>query len=547
MITRRNLLKISAAAGAGLLAACAEDLWRPDRTERDEGPSLDKFVDALPIPRTIPASSAAVLEIVMSEFRQQLHRDLPATVVWGYDGTYPGPTIEARTNEPINVRWVNRLPLRHHLPVDRCMHGPHGYDDKPRHPQPRAVVHLHGGHVPPESDGYPEATLLPGQEVTYPYPNVQNPATLWYHDHALGITRLNVYMGLAGMYLLRDPLESKLNLPQGPYEIPLVIQDRSFNGDGALEYPEEWEEEFFGATVLVNGKVWPYLNVNPRKYRFRILNGSNSRTYTLALDSDQPFYQIGTDAGFLPEPVELRELTLTAGERADVIVDFSKNRRGEVHLVNSAPAPFPGPPGEGVVREVMQFRVRGSAGDESALPARLAALSRLPEESAVKFRQFNLDMVDESPKCTEPGFRWLINRLGWDNITEYPELGTTEIWSFFNLSPDVHPIHLHLVHFQILDRQRLQSDPARARFFLPATVPGTKPVGPEPHEAGWKDTFRSMPGEVTRIIARFADFAGRYPYHCHILEHEDHEMMRQFEVIKRTGSTVTSRLAKNQR
>jgi spore coat protein A len=188
--------------------------------------------------------------------------------------------------------------------------------------------------------------------------------------------------------------------------------------------------------------------------------------------------------------------------------------------------------GKGVIREVMQFRVRGAAGDESALPGRLEAVSRLPEESAVRFRPFNLDMVDENPKCTEPGFRWLINRLGWDDITEYPELGTTEIWSFSNLSPDVHPIHLHLVHFQILDRQKLQPDAARKGFFLPAVSPGTQPVGPEPNEAGWKDTFRSMPGEVTRIIARFTDFAGKYPYHCHILEHEDHEMMRQFEVVR---------------
>jgi spore coat protein A len=213
-------------------------------------------------------------------------------------------------------------------------------------------------------------------------------------------------------------------------------------------------------------------------------------------------------------------------------VDFSK-RTGEVHLINSAPAPFPGTAGKGVIREIMQFRVRGPGGDDSSLPARLETFTRMREESEVQFRQFNLDMVDENPKCTEPGFRWLINGLGWDDITEYPELDTTEVWSFFNLSPDVHPIHLHLVQFQILDRQKLQPDPARSGFFLPLTLPKTQPVAPAPNEAGWKDTFRSMPGEVTRIIARFADFAGKYPYHCHILEHEDHEMMRQFQVVKR--------------
>ena len=180
----------------------------------------------------------------------------------------------------------------------------------------------------------------------------------------------------------------------------------------------------------------------------------------------------------------------------------------------------------------MQFRIRGSTGDDSVLPSRLEALPRLREDAAAKFRQFNLEMVDENPKCTEPGFRWLINRLGWDDITEYPELGSTEVWSFFNLSPDVHPIHLHLVQFQILDRQKLQPDPAQPGSFLALTLPGTQRGAPEPNEAGWKDTFRSMPGEVTRIIARFADFVGKYPYHCHILEHEDHEMMRQFQVVK---------------
>jgi spore coat protein A len=522
---------MGAAAGGGLIASCGAPLRSRSITAPDEGQSLQKFVEPLAIPRTIRGNGAAPLEIVMSEFRQQLHRDLGSTLVWGYDGVYPGPTIEARRNEPMTVNWVNRLPGRHRLRVDRCLHGPHGYEEKESHPRPRAVVHLHGGHVPPQSDGYPEATLLPGDAAAYLYPNVQNSSTLWYHDHALGITRLNVYMGLAGLYVIRDRSEITLNLPQGRYEIPLVIQDRSFSKDSSLGYPNAWEEEFFGAAVLVNGKVWPYLNVEPRKYRFRILNGSNSRTYSLALDSGQSFYQIGTDGGLLEKPVEVKQITLTAGERADVIVDFSK-RRGEVQLVNSAPAPFPGDPEKGVIRDIMQFRVTGSSVDDSSLPAKLAQVPRLREERAVNFRSFNLDMVEENPKCTEPGFRWLINGLGWDDITEYPELGSIEVWSFFNLSPDVHPIHLHLVQFQILDHQKLLPDPKRENSFLPATVPGSKPEAARANESGWKDTFRSMPGEVTRIIATFDSFTGKYPYHCHILEHEDHEMMRQFEVVR---------------
>lgn len=515
------------------MGSCAGGRWPFEVEERgkDEGGSLSKFVQPLTIPEVLRPNPGATLEMVMGETRQLLHGDLGPTPVWGYNGGYAGPTIEVQRNQPIRVRWLNRLPASHRLQVDHCLHGPHAYRERRTHPQPRAVVHLHGAHVAPENDGYPESTLLPGEMVTYEYANAQNPATLWYHDHALGITRLNVYMGLAGLYLIRDGSEAKLNLPRGPFEVPLLIQDRSFAANGSFKYPERWEEEFFGAAILVNGRVWPYLEVRPRKYRLRIVNGSNARTYTLALDSGQSFYQIGTDGGLLPEPVEVNQLTLTAGERADVIVDFAK-RTGEVHLLNSAPAPFPGTAEKGVIREIMQFRVRGPAGDDSELPTGLQALPRLRIESAATFRQFALDMVDENPKCTEPGFRWLINGLGWDGITEYPELGSTEVWSFSNLSPDVHPIHLHLVHFQILDHQELLPNPKRDHFFLPDTVPGSTPTAPAPNESGWKDTFRSMPGTVTRIIAKFDGFTGKYPYHCHILEHEDHEMMRQFQVVE---------------
>jgi spore coat protein A len=530
MITRRGILRAGLVAGAGVLLPLGCAGRRPE-----EGATLERFRDALPVPRALdPVGRIGGItryRVPMTQFRQQLHSELPPTTLWGYGGTYPGPTIEAQRGERIAVTWMNRLPPGHHLPVDPCLHGPHGYDDRdaPR-PKPRAVVHLHGGHVPPESDGYPEATLLPGQDVTYEYPNRQRAATLWYHDHALGITRLNVYMGLAGAYLIREPVERDLNLPRGEFEVPLLIQDRSFEEDGSLDYPKRWEEEFFGETILVNGRVWPYLEVKPRRYRFRIFNGSNSRTLQLALDSGQPFYQIGTDGGLLPAPVEVREITLAPAERADAIVDFSR-RAGELTLTNRAPAPFPGTPGKGVIREVMQFRVRGSAAEDSSLPARLEPLASLPEETTAPSRDFILDMVHEDPRCTKPGFRWRINGLGWDDITEYPRLATAEIWRFYNLSADLHPMHLHLVHFRILDRQALLPDPAREGFFLRRTDPASVPVPPDPSEAGWKDTFRSNPGEVTRIIARFEDFTGRYPYHCHILELEDHEMMRQFEVV----------------
>jgi spore coat protein A len=490
---------------------------------------LTPFVDPLPVPAAAqPISGSpggvATYSMRIQEFQQKLHRDLPPTTVWGFNGGYPGATIEASTGAPVTVEWENDLRnslgflrTEHYLPVDTCLMGPdeHGA-------APRVVFHLHGGHVPPAADGYPEATLLPGEGATYVYPNNQLPGTLWYHDHALGITRLNVYMGLAGFYLLRDSFENALNLPRGEFEIPLAIQDRTFRGDGSLEYPAQWTDHFHGDTILVNGKVWPYLNVRQGKYRFRALNGSTSRTYTLALShAGMQFFQIGTEGGLLPAPVPLSTVTLGPGERADLVVDFEGIPVGtEILLTNSAPIMFPGSPGEGVIPNVMKFIVTSQGGDTDPLPASLRPVPAIPEEEAVQHRQFELRKMENS--CT--GSMWSINGLGWHDITEFPEIGTTEVWSFINRSGVSHPMHMHLVMFQVLDRQ-------------PFTVvdgvitPAGQRVPPPPQEAGWKDTVMVHPSEILRVIARFEDYTGRYAYHCHILEHEDHEMMRQFQAI----------------
>ncbi|MCI0632982.1 MAG: multicopper oxidase domain-containing protein, partial [Actinobacteria bacterium] len=497
---------------------------------------LDPFVDALPLPAVAqPVSGtpggAASYSLAMREIQQQLHRDLSPTTVWGFgDGptgaTYPGPTIEAAANQPVTVMWQNdlrdvstgQLRTQHYLPVDTCMDG--AVDASPR-----AVLHLHGAHVQSAYDGYPEATLLPNQQAVYEYPNGQLPSTLWYHDHALGITRLNVMMGLAGFYLLRDPVEQGLGLPSGEFEIPLAIQDRTFNPDGSLQYPEMWHEHFFGDTILVNGKVWPYLNVKQGKYRFRVLDGSNSRTYRLVLSTGAPFHVIGMEGGLLPAPVLVNEITLGPGERADVVIDFAPYAPGtEILLVNSAPAPFPGVPGVGVIPDVMKFVVTSQPGHTAALPASLRALETLQESDAVVTRDFELRKTSEP--CA--GSMWQINGLGWDDVTEYPELGTTEIWRFINRSGVTHPMHMHLVMFQVLDRQAFEEIGGNI-------VPIGSPVPPPPHEAGWKDTVQVGPNEILRVIARFEDFTGRFAYHCHILEHEDHEMMRQFEAVTTCG------------
>jgi spore coat protein A, manganese oxidase len=423
----------------------------------------------------------------------------------------------------VTVKWINdlrdtsgALRTNHYLAVDTCLHGPDMEGAKPR-----TVVHLHGGKVAQKDDGYPEETFLPGESRTNFYPNNQPAATIWFHDHALGITRLNVYMGLAGLYLIRDAAENALGLPAGAYEIPLVIQDRKFRADGSLVYPATWDEHFFGDTIIVNGKVWPYLIVNQGKYRFRIVDGSTSRAYTLALSSGGTIYQIGSDGGMLPAPVPLSELTLLPGERADVIIDFASYTNGaEVLLTNGAPAPFPGSPGAGVIPYVMKFIVTNIIGHTAPLPATLRSIGRLYETNAFTQREFILKKSADA--CT--GAKWLINDLSWDDITEFPVLGTTEVWSFINRSGVAHPMHLHLVLMQILDRQPFL-------FTNDMVVPTAARVPPTPNEAGWKDTVRANPSEITRVIMRFDGFAGRYPYHCHIIEHEDHEMMRQFEVV----------------
>jgi spore coat protein A len=490
---------------------------------------LTPFVDPLPLPAVATPTSGtsggvATYDIEMQEILQQLHQNLPPTRLWGYDGLYPGPTIEASVGQQVTVNWINdlrdstgALRTEHYLPVDLCMHGP-----DTEGPTPRTVVHLHGGHVPPESDGYPEDTFLPGNQATYVYENNQLPATLWYHDHALGITRLNVMMGLAGAYLLRDDFENALNLPANEFEIPLVIQDRSFNPDGTLSYPATWQDHFFGDKIVVNGKVWPFLNVQRGKYRFRLFNGSNSRAYTLTLSTGDPFNVIGTDGGLLTTPVVKDTLTMTPGERIDVVVDFeSYSPNTEIILQNSAPAPFPGTPGVGVIPEIMKFIVQGGGGGfTDPLPDTLRVVTPLPDTMAVMTREFVLKK--QSDPCA--GSIWTINGLGWTDITEYPVLGDTEIWEFVNDSGVAHPMHMHLVMFQVLNRQPFitQAD---------SIVPVGDPIPPDPSEAGWKDTAPVYPGEILRVIARFEGYTGLYAYHCHILEHEDHEMMRQFQVV----------------
>jgi len=559
-LNRRDLLRLGAMAGAGCLFFPKKFLLA------QASPHLTPFVDRLPIPPVLP--HASFYEIPMKQFRQKLHRDLPSTTLWGYNGLYVGPTFENRTGSPISVKWENNLPVRHLLPIDHTLHGAEA-----SLPDVRTVVHLHGLKVLGDSDGYPEAWFTNGYAQTgphfsnkvYHYPNDQAAMMLWYHDHSLGTTRLNVFAGLAGMYFVRDSVEDGLAIPKGQYEVPLMFQDRFFNPDGSLLYPVQdptvappippvWIPEFFGDTGLVNGKVWPHLEVEPRKYRFRMLNACNARFLHLTLvdshDSQRqlPFFQIGSDQGFLPAPVQLQDLLMGPAERFDIVVDFRGQSGRSFTLMNDAPAPFPGG-GAPDLPKFIQFRVTLPLSHaDQPLPSHLAPVPLLSASHADNTRQLLLSEADD-PTTGDP----IVGQLGtvsdgslfWkDPVTENPRFNSTEVWELYNVTTDAHPIHVHLVRFQILNRQRfdlnLFQSTGEIRFIEP-------PQAPDPNERpAWKDVVKAFPGDpdngignVTRIIQKFELPNGLtlshgqqqlYVWHCHILEHEDNDIMRPYTV-----------------
>ena len=618
------------------------------------GNAIPKYQDPLPTFAGNRVDGTKNLTVTMEEFQQQvLPAGFPATTVWGYGITeagnptpfgplYPAYTIEAQRGVPTNVTYVNNLVnpvLQQYLTVDQTLHwaNPIGAVGDPlvdpyTGPVP-AVTHLHGGEVPSAFDGGPDAWFTPGLAQTgpgfvtdtYTYPNTQEAATLWFHDHALGTTRINVYAGLAGFYLLRDSLNEPGNLPGGNQEVEIVIQDRMFDINGQWLFPDApvlnpehpfWQPEFLGDAIVVNGKTWPYLDVEPRRYRFRLLNGSNARFYELSLPRGLTFWQIGTDGGLLDGPVELNKLLLAPGERADVIVDFAKVKPGtKLIMTNTARAPFPqgATPDPQTVGQIVQFRVGLPTGgpDTSYDPATAVPGSLRPANPIVvldpavtavqpdRVRQLTLNEVMGAGGPLEV----LLNNTKWDGTmsglpapgtTEMPRVGSTEVWEIINLTADAHPIHLHLVQFQLLSRQGFQTSKYLRAYgaafaggvYNPAAGPpgvyGTpnadgavggnpavgpflqrKPMPPAANEMGWKDTVIMYPGEVTRIVVRWAPqdvlvnsvsagvnkfsfdpTAGQtvvddgfgypggpgYVWHCHIIDHEDNEMMRPYTV-----------------
>lgn len=448
---RRDFLKLCAASVPALVFGSSVEADEPTAVSQPSyrlPAAVDRYIDPLPVPQRLMAQHTrkdkVEYRVRMLEFKRQMHSQLPPTRLWGFEGHYPGPTIEAFRGTETVIDWENHLPMQHIFAIDPHLHGA-----MPPAPAVRTVPHLHGSRTGSISDGLPEKWFTPGLSARYHYPNNQQAATLWYHDHAVGITRLNVYAGLSGFYFLRDEQERSMNLPSGDFEIPLLLQDRTLDDQGQLVYspthddgvalpPGVWGPEFFGKLAVVNGAISPYLEVEPRLYRLRILNGSNSRFLHISFNlakhpTDIPalitFHQIGSDGGFLPAPAAVNQVMLGPAERADVLLDFSGHEGKTVTLSNNAAAPFPGwadmnPTMHEALYEFMQFRVTlglSSKGKTFSMPAPVP-FTRLDESAAVITRDFILS-EEQDDQGHSLGVR--INGKKYDDpVTEFPKLGS---------------------------------------------------------------------------------------------------------------------------
>jgi spore coat protein A len=518
--SRRQFLWRTAAACGALwaargAAAAAQQPGTAATAAMLDPARLRRWVGDLPRPAALSASPGG-LDLTLQAAEQRLHPDLPPTRLWTYNGVFPGPTIEARAGEPLSLRWHNRLPMDHFLPVDHSLPGaPRGL------PPVRAVAHVHGARVPAASDGYPEHWSVPGATQVFHYPNRQAAATLYYHDHAMGLGRLNIYAGLSGLYLLRDEAEAGLQLPAGEAEMPLLLCDRWLDQRGQLFYPvsgikdHPWVPEVEGNCLLVNGALWPRWRVEARAYRLRLCNGANTRSFRLGFSDRTRLHVIGTDQGFLPRAVAVAELTLAPGERADVLVDFRPAAGGSVYLTDS---------GRAMMRvEVAAAGSRAQAWTPPALPGQIQTVPR-----PIRTRRLTLNEYDDAHGAM---VMMLLDGKRWEApVSETPALGDSEAWEFLNLTGDTHPIHLHEVRFRILDRQPFDAEQYQMDKTLRFTGAAQPPA---PEEDGWKDTVRCFAGEVTRIGIQFEGYAGRYVWHCHLLEHADNAMMRPYEIRPR--------------
>jgi spore coat protein A len=558
-ISRRRFLQYGLGAGAALTLPSVARLGAAAATN---GLELEKFVQPVPLPGSgivvAAPSSANHYSFVQTQIARQLHPSLPATPFWAYDdgsglagqaGSF-GMAVVAQSGTPLQISFTNQLPATYPawIPVDTRL--------TPLGNQVRVMTHLHGGFVAGDSDGNPAVTpngFGPGDTQTVYYSNQppQMPAELlWFHDHGLGATRLNVFAGLAAAYIVRDQFDTgtepnPIGIPGGAYEIPLVIQDRQFNSDGTFLYPVSdiegvtWIGEYFGDVMLVNGKVWPFLHVEPRLYRLRILNGCNARILNLDLGGAQ-FFQIGAEGGLWDRPVPVKQMVLAPAERADILVDFS-GFAGQTLVLRNRKPPAPVSTPAPTLTQVMQIRVDttvskpGPTTIPASLPGRKADLP-----APVKTRYITLNEI----AAETAGWFLNLNGAHFGGAPESPTVGTVEDWVYINLTGDTHPMHTHLVTHQVIGRTPFNADAYADAYGGPNGVPGgidptpfaTGPMQPPaPEERGFKDTTKVNPGYFTTIRARFDLPTGVtapqiYVHHCHIVEHEDNDMMQTFTV-----------------
>lgn len=533
---------------------------------------LPRFLQELPRPGVV----AGNLTLPAAEGWHRFHPWLPLTRTWGYGGVaYGGPVVEAMAGTPQTLRFANALGA--HLLADNistAVHGARATDAN----APRTTVHMHGAVVAASSDGHPEDVFFPGQTKAYNYTHRQEACHLWFHDHSLGLTRLNVYAGLASNLLLRDAYDlgvgNTLGLPSGDCEVPLTLQDKAvdvFSGKyqymPALLGKNSWFPGIFGDLSLVNGAAFPKMTVDRGVYRFRILNAANSRPYSLAMSNGTKFHVIGNDQGMLNAPVPTASLDMLPGERYDVLVDFSNTPAGSTIVVYNTAIPPNGGFIFGSFAEVMRFDVRATLGRFRTLPTRLrggagqrAALPSASSIVPVRQRTVTLAQVlDIACGATAVPLQLRLNNMRFEQEADTMAAGQWELWNVVNTTTESHPFHVHLAEMRILNRQKMNMAAYLLAHPIPPVATHWAPpadgfasgaaTAPAAWEAGRKDTVNATAGAVTRILVRlptteeagfdprasFTNLEGQrlsgYMYHCHLLEHEDCDMMRPMLVV----------------
>jgi len=575
MITRRQILGYGAVGAAalvvgpaGLRAAGPVFAATGGAPDPNLALGLTKFTEALTQPPVWTSANLASRGLTMKEGVTRFHRQLGTTRTWGYGGmAYGGPTIQVTSGQPVSYTATNALGA-HLLGVDTALDGADmGMDQL----HPRTALHLHGGYTEEFSDGAPTQTFMPGSNRRFNYTNDQQAASLIYHDHAMGLTRLNVYAGLVGAYLIRDP-KAEVGLPTGKYDVPLILQDKTFLGAAGdatneLYYPNPWEPEFFGDVMVVNGKAWPNLNVDRGVYRFRIVNASSARFYNVHLSDGAKVIQIASEYGLINKPLPLDSLVVAPGERAEILIDFSKYAPGTKLVLKNLllPEGVVSPGDDVMIDDIMQFTVKSTTGFLGKIPADLRPDGPIKALSRTNIKKRYLTLVEIATDDGSMPIMALINNRRFDTVDICdPKVDTVEEWNIINLTADTHPIHLHLIGFQVAERQAIDVDGYLLKHYgtiephadtvntgpFPIPPPDGFLLGPVvprgAFEAGWKDTVQVHPGFVTRIVVPFGPsaapnlpfgqqhranpFTGNYLVHCHILDHEDNDMMQPYKV-----------------